>query len=142
MDRLYCLPGAETCYDDIATVWELDIEPFVDEHDDRTTRLVEEWTVHPPRYHLDITTPPATLLELILERVHDGGELTMDGEPGDWFNAKNPGLLAAAEALLDAIASTVTRRQCADLVATHVVDWSDPENPTVDGEPMYRKAVR
>lgn len=132
-ERLWGLPGAERMHSDVAELWEADIEPYTDVLDERRSRFVEEWTVCPPSTHL---LSPSDLLYAIHERVHDDGELTLDGGE-DYFNENDPKLLAAAQTLLDAIAETVTWRQADERIATHVVSWDVDGNPKCDGEPIY-----
>ncbi len=119
--RLYGLPGAEILYDSIDEVINTDIEPFgVDGPVE-----VNEFDVHPVRYHLDLVSPPAALLEHIREEVEDYGEISESPRP--WFDIGDPELLAAADQLLELIASKVMWRQARNLLATHTV-------ANVDGE--------
>ena len=80
---------------------------------------VEEFDVHPPRYHLDLVIPPEGLLEHIREEVEDYGEISESPRP--WFDIGDPELLAAADQLLELIASKVTWKQARNLLATHTV---------------------
>lgn len=133
--RIYGTPGAEVLYDDPATVYEMDIEPWVDEHD-RRPRQIEEWSVHPPDYHLPDTT---TILEWISEWVADNGEVT-EGVYDDWTEAcASHRSDLAAKALRQVIASQVTKRMACKLVATHEVTWDDESEPLYDGQPLHRQ---
>jgi hypothetical protein len=113
--RLYGMPSAELLYDSIDEVIDTDIEPFGVEGPVE----IEEFDVHPARYHLDLVIPPEGLLEHIREEVEDYGEISESPHP--WFNIADPELLAAADQLLDLIASKVTWRQARNRLATHTV---------------------
>ena len=45
-DRLYGVPGAEQMQQDLASAYENQVEPWVDE-EDRRPRQIEEWTAGP-----------------------------------------------------------------------------------------------
>lgn len=126
-DRLYGLPHAEVMYDDPATVWELELEPFVD---GPGRSFVEEWTVHEPDHHL----PPADrLLEWVEEWTLEMGEVSENWRmPSD-----HPDVQAAVESLYDAIAAAVDYRMAKDMVRRHVVAWDGKGAVTLDGVPMY-----
>ena len=113
--RLYGMPSSELLYGTIDEVIDTDIEPF----GVKGPVEVEEFDVHPARYHLDLVRPPAALLEHIREEVEEFGEISESPHP--WFNIADPELLAAVDQLLDLIASKVTWRQARNLLATHTV---------------------
>lgn len=137
-ERLYGLQGAEELHFDIATVWEADIEPHI-EDDTGGSRIIEEWTVHPPEYHF----PKAEhIVESVIEWACDNGEVA-EGWPDGLPSISDPELNRAAEALRQAIASKVTYRMANQKVAEHTLTWSPGEEsePSLDGEPMYRQRV-
>jgi len=92
---------------------------------------IEEWTVHPPRYHL----PPAVnLLEWLAESDYDVTE--------EWWEsasdaAADPEVVAAAEALLDAMASKITYRMADKRVAVHKYRWVPAAEPAYEGDGEY-----
>lgn len=129
-DRLYGLPDAEWLEDDISTVWETYLDGD-DEYDGPW--IVEEWSTHPPSYHL----PSARRVIDHIEEWAADNEVTCEG---DYFNLTDTDILTAAQNLLDVIASKVTWRQSNELIATHTITLVDDE-PHVDGEPMYRKVT-
>lgn len=109
--RLYGVPDAEELYFDVQPAIEAGLCWSDPEDSDPELVQIEEWTVHPPRHHL----PSAKwVLEDILERTLDVGELTSDGH---YFDTGDAELLAAAEQLLDAIAAKVTWRQADRMVS-------------------------
>lgn len=138
-ERLYGLPGAEHMYFDEAEVYETDIEPYLDGHD-RRPRIIEEWTVHPPTVHL----PKAEhIVESVIEWACDNAEVD-EGWSDKAPEPTDPKMLAAAEALREAIAEKVTYRMANKKVAEHVVTWADDDEdmsePLIGGERLYRPA--
>lgn len=127
--KLYGLPGAEEMYFDPAEV----VQRWLDDrYDDAPPDFaIEEWSVHGPRYHL----PSATeLLEWIEEWAQENGEIA-DG----WKLPDADSLHTAASALLEVIADKITWRMAKDkLRELHVTASDDPENPLLDGEPVWR----
>lgn len=115
-DRLYGTPGAEDLHFDPESVLEQVIDQEVD---------VEEWTTKPPRTHLPTVDD---LLEWLADSDYDVTE-------GWWESATDatadPDVRAAADALLDTMASKVTFRMADRHVATHHYRW---EGDDVDGE--------
>lgn len=134
--RLYAVPYSEHCHDDIAGVYETDIEPYVDEHD-RRPRVVAEYTVHPPKYHLPSSEQ---VVEWLVEWATDRGELTEDAADHLERNVDHDAVHAAAEALLDAVAARMRYRMANRRVAEHTITWDCDGAPLVDGDPLYRPA--
>lgn len=115
-DRLYGLPGDEDLY--------LDFDMAVDHAIDMTygtdARVVEieEWTVHPPQHHL----PDAgRIVEWAIEWAADCGEVTEGW--GEGF-VLDDAVIAAADALRDAIAGKIGFRMADRCVARHTVTFT------------------
>lgn len=123
-NRLYGWPGAEILYsepEEAADAYDaLEGEEFV----------IEEWTVHPPRHHLNMAAPIAWLLPEILDRVSEYGELS-DGSD-EWFDVNDTDIVAAANKFYDAIAATVKWRQADRKVG----EWKFRQPPADDDYDM------
>lgn len=133
-DRLYGLMDAEHLHNDPVMVYEVEV---MDVYDPMPERIeVEEWTVAPQRNHL----PDAGDL---LEWLHETACDRMEVDEGwcDHMEAatKKSDVIAAAEALLDLLASKNQYRMADQLVATHVITFDAKGEPLLDGEPMYVK---
>lgn len=135
-ERLFGIPGAEVLYLDLASAYEAEIDPWVDELEHRPT-VLEEWTVAPPANHL----PPAErLLDWLVEWVADNGDVA-EGYYDELENVVgNAEVLSAAEEFRDAVARRMTFRMADRLVAEHPVTWDATGNPLVDGERLYHRA--
>jgi len=98
-EHLYGLQFAEDLHFDPADV----VQQWLDQSDEDEVPdfIIEEWSVHPPRYHLPSTE---RLLEWIAEWSVENGEVAEGFEPRDGMGeaAKE-----ASEALLDIIASGI-----------------------------------
>jgi hypothetical protein len=130
-ERLYGLPGADILHADIATVWEVDIDPFREA--DQVGWVVEEWTVADPA---DSLPSPAMTVESAASWISDEWcEDPWPSTPPD----EDARCLDLARQLHVAIAACVTYHQAAELVASHhiVLDAVTGE-PTLDGQPLYR----
>jgi len=130
IDRLYGPPQSETMWDDpdeAAADYSAAAAPSEGEE-----FVIEEWTVVPPRRHLDNAMPVKWLLEELLERVADEGEVTLERD--HWFDVGDPNLLAAVDALYDRIAAAVTWRQADDRVANWV--YRQPPADVDDDTPI------
>lgn len=125
-DRLYGLTGAEELWFDPADA----VQNYIDSRyeDGPLDLTIEEWSVHPPRYHLP-TVP--TLLEWLDDWVADNGEV------GDECEFEHTDAIsAAADALLDTIASTIRWRMAdTKLRDLHVTGTED--DPLIDGQPVF-----
>lgn len=131
--RLFGVPGAEVLYLDIAEAYESDIEPWREADDSRRWEI-EEWTVHPPIYHLPSVS---AILDFVSEQVCENGELT-EGVWDHWTFGGDE-IEAAAEALRQVVAAQQGNGRMADkLIATHVITHDGSGAPLLDGEPMYR----
>lgn len=135
--NLFGYPDAEVLYDDPATVWESEIEPYIDTDGDDPAYAesgwdVEEWTseraYQPGRAEW--------LLEFYLENVLE--EVCDDGETFDRL-IKDPDVIAANAALDALLVEKITYRNAVKKIATHRITLVDGE-PMWNGEPMYRKA--
>lgn len=136
--RLYGVPHAEALWNDPAAVYEQDIEPCL-HGDEREPRVIEEWTVHPPDYHL----PSADrLVEWLVEWAADQGELDWDGAERLEKQAEHVTVTDAAEHLLAALAARITYRMADRRVAEHVVTWNPQGEPLLDGFPLYQPSAR
>lgn len=78
---------------------------------------VEQWTVHPPRHHLPTA---GHLLEWLAESDYDVDEGWWEDASGA---ATSPEVIAAAEALLDLMASKLVYRMANRHVATMHYRW-------------------
>lgn len=129
-ERLYGLPGAEYMDTDPASVYESYIEPY-DKPEPGARIEIEEWSVHPSRYHLP--SAPA-VIEWLEEWVHENGEIVGDFE----VSFDTPSLRWAAETLLNGAAREITWRMANEKLASHWVTWDEDGDPLLDGEPMYQ----
>lgn len=131
--RLYGAPGEENLHDDIGAAYEMQVEPWVDEHD-RRPRVIEEWTVLPAG---STFRSADAIVEWLCEDAADDA-------PEGWYDSiqhldRDPVVLAAAEALRAALIDRAAPYWIADKrVAEHVVTWDDDGEPLVNGEPLYR----
>lgn len=134
--RLFGIPGAERLHLSLQDCYESDIDPWHDEPDHQP-KMIEEWTVAPKRAHL----PDAScVVDDIVERCADGYELDEYAVDEIENIGKRDDVKAAADALLDLIASKITYRMAEKLVAEHKVTWTEEGDPLIDGEPLYVKA--
>ena len=134
-ERLYGAPDAEILYDDWADAADAALGWCDPSNGDPVT--IEEWTVHPPSYHLPSA---ARVVEWVDEQVVLDGEIS---EPvyDDWESAStHPDVIAAFQAALDVMASKVSGRMANEKVATHEVTWDADGNPLLDGEPLHPPA--
>lgn len=116
-ERLYGKPHAERLFDDLDYAVDAAIDDTYDTPEVREV-VIEEWTVHPPQYHL----PDAErIVEWVVEWAADGGEVAEGW--GEDIVPSHPDLLAAAEALRDAIAEKCGFRMADRLVARHTVTF-------------------
>lgn len=135
--RLFGVPYAEDLHDNPAAVYELQIEPYTDGHDRRPV-VVEEWTVYPPKHHL---RRAADIVDWLLECAAEDGEVTEGWSEAIDRHDRDPDVLAAAEALLDVLASKVRYRMADRKVAEHTITWGADDEPLLDGRPLYVKAA-
>lgn len=133
--RLYCLPGGEEAYTEIAEVYESEIDPWHDE-DDPKTWTVEEWSVQD---NLNSVPRVEWLIEWLVEHVAE--EWPEGGYECAERAGKHSEVKAAAEALRRVFANKLTYMVCDELLATHTITFVDGE-PMVNGEPMYVKRLQ
>jgi hypothetical protein len=127
--RLYGLPFAEVMHFDAATVYEQ-----VECDGASFPITIEEWSVHPPIYHV----PSANrILDWLTEWIADNGEVFEDSY--DQFEAatKKPDVVAAVENLRSVLASKITFRMAAHHLRDLVVTLDEADEPLLDGKPMY-----
>ena len=123
-DRLFGTVGAEHLRNDPYDVWD---EWWSYQEDGTNPHLtVEEWTTRPQGEQL----PSASDL---LEAISYACEVSETDE--GWHESlsdalSDPGVVALAGLLLDAVAERITYRMAGELVATHVIE-------IVDGELLY-----
>lgn len=136
--RMFGLPGAETVYRDVATVWETELEPylvFLMNPADWDQEILEFDVLDPkdPFRRADL------IVEDIVEWAMDSGEVC-EGWPGnlDVELHKDPDVLAVAEKLRDVMASKVRFDHAGDVVARHRLTLDDQHRPHLDGQPLYR----
>lgn len=133
-DRLFGVPDTEYLQVDIGAAYESQIDPYVDEHD-RRPRVIEEWTVFPPRHHL---RSPEDLVDWLIEDASESAGLDGYYDHAEALT-RDPEVLAAADALIASIADRVTYRVAHERVAEHAVTWDADGEPLIDGEPLYVK---
>lgn len=123
--NLFGYPDSEVLYDDPATVWESEIEPFIDTDSDDPAYAESGWDVE----------------EWTSERAYRPGEAEWLLESFLTFHRlTNDQAVIAAVAALDALlVEKITYRNAVEKVATHRITLVDGE-PMWNGEPMYRKA--
>lgn len=109
-ERLYGMPGAEWMYDDPADVVK-DFARDVDMGGYEVT--IEEWSVHPPRYHLPTAED---VIDWATE--YAAGNEVSEGYGHASDAAKHPSVTVAAGAFLDALAARITWREADRHVAT------------------------
>lgn len=132
--RLYGTPGADRMHFEPETVYEEIDSDFDEERGQGHSAIIEEWSVHDPKYHL----PAAhVVLEWMDEWVADNGEIGEDYALNSAFDEE---VIASTRALLDLIASKVTYRQADKHLRDMTVTWDVDGEPLLDGEPIYRKA--
>lgn len=135
--NLFGYPDSEVLYDDPATVWESEIEPFIDTDSDDPAYAesgwdVEEWTSERAYRPGEAEWLLESFLEGALDEVCDDGET--------FHRLTNDQAVIAAVAALDALlVEKITYRNAVEKVATHRITLVDGE-PMWNGEPMYRKA--
>lgn len=134
--RLYGLPFAEVMHFDPATVYESEIEDQSEDYPERVE--IEEWSVHPPEYHLP--SADAVIEWMILWAAENG-----EGDEGlfDSFQgvATTPEIRAAAEALRSTIGAQVKYRMADTHLRSLWVTWNEDGEPLLDGEPLYVTAT-
>lgn len=131
-ERLYGVPDAEHLHFDIATAYELQVEPGLDVHD-RCPAVIEEFTVHPPERHL----PTADrILEWIIEQTCEDGDVSEEYAE----RLADIDAIGVVEHFRSSLASLVTYRMADKRVAEHQITWDELGEPLVDGEPMYRRS--
>lgn len=137
-NRLFGVPDAEVLRFSAVDVWESDIEPNVDD-DDYSTEIYE-WSVCKPIGHLPGTD---RVIDEILDWMEECGELVEDVFPESERKAleKDYQVQAAAQALLDVIASKLKFRMADQLVEVHSLTLARTRSgdlePMLDGDPLY-----
>lgn len=136
-DRLYGVPGAEQLHLDMSDAYELQIDPyFPDDWEEvwsQTERSIEEWTVQPASNHLPTVD---VVLDWIIECAAE--ELIDES----WFDhceraGRLPDVVEAFDEARTLLASKIKYWMADKLVASHMVTWSDPDTPLVNGQPLY-----
>ena len=125
--NLFGLEHAEILYDDIAQVWELDLDGQVD---DRGPWVVVESTARRVEPRL-----AADLLEWVVEEMLED---SID-EVGAMLHrlCAHPEHVAAVEHLRSLLIARCGWTQAVREVARHTITLTDDDEPLVDGEPMY-----
>lgn len=131
-DRLYGIRDAEELHDSIVDAYELHVEPSYEPEDGPC--VIEEWTVHPPRYHLPSAPEIAAWL---VDEAELNGDLTDEAGETLRRQLRHPEILTAADALLEALAARMTYRMADEMVAEHDVTFDADGKPMVDGKPLY-----
>ncbi len=137
--RLFGLPHDEELWTNIADVWETGIEPNGEWEDepDRSWEI-EEWTVHPPRYHLPTVDKTAEwLIEWIGEDVAENG-MACEAWHDSYDRVVGPDCVwSLVGRILNDIAQTVTYRMANEKAAVHTLTLDADRQPLVNGEPLY-----
>jgi len=133
-ERLWGVPGAEVLYDDPATCYDAHIGEVTDADTSGTPFRIEEWSAHPPRYHMPCVQ---TVAAWVAEWVADNGDTNEYGLCDFEAAAVDAEVDAALDAALDVWATKITHRMADRLIATHTVTWDDAGGPLLDGDPMY-----
>jgi hypothetical protein len=130
--RLFGIPDSETLWPDLGAAYEQQVEWDRDESGPES-RIIEEWTVAPPTVHL---RDAAGLVEWLLEDAADNAGA--EGYYDDTEHlARDPELVALADALIAGMASRITYRVADRRVAEHVITWNADDEPLVGGFPLY-----
>ena len=132
--RLYGIPDAENMYLSLAEAY----ESQVDGQEGNDPAVIEEWTAVSA---MTLVQSAASIIEGLIEQVADGA-------PDGLYDSichldAYPVVLAAAEALRDALADKVPDFYLADKrVAEHRITWDDQgENPMDCGQPIYHPSA-
>ena len=133
-ERLYGIPGSESLHDDIGAAYEQQIEPRLDEGD-HEPRVIEEWSVCPPTLHL---RSPSDLADWLVEDAAENAGVDGYYDHTEHM-ARNPEVLAAAEALITAMADRITYRVADKRLAEHAITWDDDDEPLLNGERLYHR---
>lgn len=133
-ERMFCLHGDERGYPDVAALYEMVVDPDLDEDPGPQTPpvLVEEYTTRTGR---DLVPGTDVIVERIAEMVWDeAGDLA-----NDWHDRvqTNLAVQAAVEALRDEVGKTIAFFLSGKKVATHQLTWDAHGEPLLDGEPLY-----
>lgn len=135
--RLYGLPHAEVLYFEPNSVYESEIEDQAEDYPDRVE--IEEWSVHPPEYHLPKADDIIDWMTLWAAENGEGDEAQYD----QWQAVGTPpDVLAAAEALRTVVASKIEYRMANEHLRSLWVTWTEDGEPLLDGEPMYVPAPK
>jgi hypothetical protein len=134
--NLFGTPGAEILYDDPASVYEHDIEPWWDPDED-SPRQIEE---HTSRFAVD-GLPSVDDVASWLAETYAEADMAPDddGKTADRI-ADHQGVKVAAHALFEAARAVITYRWAENLVATHTITVDADGQPLCDGEPLYTEA--
>lgn len=134
-DRLYGLPGAERLHDDIASVYELELDGMFDDgHDERNGPwVVEEWTVQDSLHQVPLA---CDIIERLAEQFSENGMYEDDPLPNIHLD---PEALALAEALRVYVAKKANFHWADKKVGEHAITMVDDE-PYLNGEPLYHSA--
>ena len=132
--RLYGVPGSEELHGDIGDAYEMQIEPWLDEHDHRPPRVIEEWSVAPPERQFRAAVD---IVDWMLEDAAD------DSGP-DYYDqtehlTRDTVVLAAAEALIAALVSRITYRTADKRLAEHEITWDADDEPLLNGVRLYHR---
>jgi hypothetical protein len=132
--RLYGLPGAEVLHLDPATVYESEIDPWLDEH--KGSWEIEEWSVAPKVARL---MDAGSIIERVVEWAVDDSCPDEHACEDIEKAGRDPEVLAAFENARQVMASKFNYEYADKIVTTHLVTWDDQSEPLLDGEPMYVK---
>lgn len=134
--RLYMQPWSEDAYHDPATIWESEIEPYLDGGDD--TWAVEEYTIRPNTLCFQ---SPKDLFESIVEWAADNGDVGETWYTRASFAIDDTALQAELAGFLKRLADYIAYSECDDLVGVHTITLDADGEPLWDGEPMYSSAT-
>jgi hypothetical protein len=132
-ERLFGVPDSETMWLDLGSAYEQQIEPYLDDEGNRSPKIIEEWSVCPTTAHL---RDPRALVDWLLEEAADSAGA--EGYYDDTEHlARNPEVVALAEALIAGLASRIAYRVADRRVGEHVITWDENDEPLVAGVRLY-----
>lgn len=131
---MFGLPDAEHVQLDPVSVWESQIEPFVDHHDLRGEWVIEEWAMKPITFgEWAAFNAAETAVENLWDEIDESAAEQLHNA------AKADDVVAAFQVALDLLASKVNYMMCDEIVAKHRVTRDAEGEPLLNGEPMFPK---
>lgn len=126
---LYGVPGAEVLHLDPVTVYELSIDPWLDEPKHRPA-IIEEWSARPIG---EMLMSADLVIEHVIEMFEEGDEYCAD-QLGD--AAHDPDVIAAFDAAVKLLGSKCSYLMADTLRRSMQVTWNEQGEPLLDGLPL------